>query len=201
MGLDLDVLRKANLARLPQFKNAKGNPAHTSCDGSDWSPTDWMTAVTGELGEAANLIKKLRRDDFSLEECRDEIADELADVLVYLDILCYQLGIDLSDSTINKWNKKSEQVDCDIRISEDGVHLSEGTDEMIAYGCGYEISEGEFGMFHGPCLTLDKAMECPPEPAGNDYSDRAVILKFKGNPPVSEITHRWNRLDRSWHPV
>lgn len=124
MGLDLDVLRKANLARLPQFKNAKGDSAHTSSDGSDWSPTDWMTAVTGELGEAANLIKKLRRGDFSLEECRNEIADELADVLVYLDILCYHLGIDLSDCTISKWNKKSEQVDCDIRISEDGVYLA-----------------------------------------------------------------------------
>ena len=27
----------------------------------DWSLSDWMTAVTGELGEAANIAKKLNR--------------------------------------------------------------------------------------------------------------------------------------------
>lgn len=28
---------------------------------SDWSTSDWMTATLGELGEAANIVKKLNR--------------------------------------------------------------------------------------------------------------------------------------------
>jgi len=28
---------------------------------SDWSLSDWMTALAGEVGEAANIIKKLNR--------------------------------------------------------------------------------------------------------------------------------------------
>lgn len=60
-GLTFNTLRGANLARLPQFKNAKGEPAHSQPDGSDWVLAQWCNAVTGELGEAANIIKKVDR--------------------------------------------------------------------------------------------------------------------------------------------
>lgn len=33
-------LREANIARLPQFKNKHGEPAHSQPDGSDWSISD-----------------------------------------------------------------------------------------------------------------------------------------------------------------
>jgi hypothetical protein len=46
-------LRTANMARLPQFKNAKGEPAHSKPDGSDWLLSAWCNATLGELGEAA----------------------------------------------------------------------------------------------------------------------------------------------------
>jgi len=42
----------------------------------DWSPTDWATALAAEVGEACNLIQKLRRGE---EVDLDAIADELAD--------------------------------------------------------------------------------------------------------------------------
>ena len=58
-GLTFNALRGANRARLPQFKNGKGEPAHSKPDGSDWCLAQWCNAVTGELGEAANLIKKI----------------------------------------------------------------------------------------------------------------------------------------------
>ena len=35
-GLSFNVLRAANTRRMPQFKNAKGEPAHEKEDGSDW---------------------------------------------------------------------------------------------------------------------------------------------------------------------
>lgn len=51
-GLSFNTLRGANKARLPQFKNAKGELAHSEPDGSDWTLGEWCTAVAGELGEA-----------------------------------------------------------------------------------------------------------------------------------------------------
>lgn len=49
--ITFDELRSANTKRLSQFKNSKGGTAHTEPDGSDWSDSDWLQAVVGELGE------------------------------------------------------------------------------------------------------------------------------------------------------
>ena len=64
------ALRAANVARLPRFKNRKGEPAHSQPDGSDWALSTWSNAVLGELGELANLIKKVERGDLTLDEAR-----------------------------------------------------------------------------------------------------------------------------------
>ncbi len=119
-GLTFNVLREANIRRMPQFKNAKGEPAHEKEDGSDWSLNDWLTAVTGELGEAANILKKVRRGDFTIDQARPELADELADVATYLDILANQCGINLGQATIGKFNKVSYKVGSNIFIRSDG---------------------------------------------------------------------------------
>lgn len=119
-GLTFRTLRAANLARLPLFKNAKGKKAHKKADGSDWKLSAWANAVTGELGEAANIIKKIERGDLTLEEARPSLAKELADVQTYLDILAYRAGVDLGAATIGKFNEVSEKIDVPIRIKSDG---------------------------------------------------------------------------------
>jgi NTP pyrophosphatase (non-canonical NTP hydrolase) len=119
-GLTFNVLRQANLKRLPLFKNKKGEAAHSTLDGSDWSPAQWLQAVMGELGEYANLRKKFERGDITEEEFKVEARKELADVQVYLDILAFQLGINLGEATISKFNEVSERINCSIRIRKDG---------------------------------------------------------------------------------
>ena len=86
-GLTFRTLRLANMQRLPLFRDAKGRTCHTEVDGSDWSPAQWLQAVVGELGEYANLRKKCERGDLTPEEAKPMLADELADVVIYLDIL------------------------------------------------------------------------------------------------------------------
>jgi NTP pyrophosphatase (non-canonical NTP hydrolase) len=93
--LSFHTLRAANAARLPQFKNSKGQRAHSKSDGSDWSPAQWLQAVMGELGEYANIRKKYERGDIDAAEFWREAKKELADVQIYLDILAFQLNIDL----------------------------------------------------------------------------------------------------------
>lgn len=119
-GLTFNVLRAANQRRLPTFKNAKGGPAHEKPDGSDWKLSAWSNAAFGELGEAANIVKKIERGDFTLEEVRDRLASELADVVTYLDIYAAQAGIDLGKATIDKFNEVSKRVDSAVHIREDG---------------------------------------------------------------------------------
>jgi hypothetical protein len=77
--------------RYPLFKNAKGETAHS---GADWATEDWMVAVLGELGETANLLKKIRRGDFEVDEVQDKLAREFSDVVIYLDLLAMQCGLE-----------------------------------------------------------------------------------------------------------
>lgn len=119
MSLTFDALRGANLARLPQFKNGRGEPAHSKPDGSDWSLAQWSNAVLGELGEAANIIKKIERGDMTLDEARPSLAKEFADVQTYLDILAFRAGVDLGAATLQKWNEVSERVGSTVRLYPD----------------------------------------------------------------------------------
>jgi NTP pyrophosphatase (non-canonical NTP hydrolase) len=122
-GLNLDALRAANVRRLPEFKNGRGETAHTASDGSDWSLGEWCNAVTGELGELANVIKKVKRGDLTLDEARSSMADEMADVLTYLDLLAYRAGIDLGAATQDKWNRVSVRVGSRIYLDGQDYHL------------------------------------------------------------------------------
>jgi len=83
---------------------------------NDWSPTDWATAFAGEAGEACNFVKKLRRldgadSDRDTEENRYHltaaIGEELADTVIYADLLAARLGIDLERMVRFKFNKVS----------------------------------------------------------------------------------------------
>ena len=131
-GLTFNTLREANKARLPQFKNCHGEPAHRHVDGSDWTPAQWLQAVMGELGEYANKRKKFERGDITAEEFAAEAAKELADVQTYLDILAMRCldvpgtphpdGINLGAATMEKFNEVSIRVGSDVRIAADDWH-------------------------------------------------------------------------------
>jgi NTP pyrophosphatase (non-canonical NTP hydrolase) len=116
MSLTFDELRKANVQRLPLFKNKHGALAHTAADGSDWPLDAWSNALAGEVGEAANIIKKMRRGDLDHVEDRSLLADELADIAIYLDLLAFRANIDLGVAVRRKFNAVSDRVGCGVKI-------------------------------------------------------------------------------------
>lgn len=71
----------------------------------------------GELGEAANIIKKLNRvrdgirgNTETLEELREKLAEELADVAIYLDLMCQATGLDLEEIREKKFKKTNIKI-------------------------------------------------------------------------------------------
>lgn len=84
---------------------------------SDWSRSDWLTAAMGELGEAANVAKKLNRFRDGIrgnkeqeEELRNKFRREIADVFVYLDLIAQAEGFQLVDAICEVFNAKSEEI-------------------------------------------------------------------------------------------
>lgn len=82
-----------------------------------WSLSDWFTATLGELGEAANIAKKLNRVRDGIPgntetplELTQNLADEIADTFIYLDLLAQSAGVDLEAAVISKFNRTSLKV-------------------------------------------------------------------------------------------
>lgn len=79
----------------------------------DWNDAEWSQAVMGELGEACNFLKKKRRGENIKKR---DIAYELADTVIYLDLLAASLGIDLGKVVAEKFNIVSDRKKVDIKL-------------------------------------------------------------------------------------
>lgn len=84
---------------------------------SAWTASDWMTALMGELGEAANIVKKLNRfrdgvpgNKESIEALRHKLSLEIADTYVYLDLFCQSQEIDLEKAVNDVFTSKSMEI-------------------------------------------------------------------------------------------
>jgi len=73
---------------------------------NNWTPLEWGGALAGETGELCNMLKKLRRGE---KVDKKDIAYELADVIVYADLLASKLYINLEEAVIEKFNIVSKR--------------------------------------------------------------------------------------------
>ena len=75
--------------------------------------------LAGEVGELCNLIKKLERERLGLRGSRttkQDVADELADIVICTDLLAMDLGIDLEEAIVRKFNATSEKYNLTTRL-------------------------------------------------------------------------------------
>lgn len=96
-----DSLREANYAR-DQVWDPEGK-----LDGSFKG-----NELGGETGEVQNKIKKLERERLGLKGSRTtvaELAEECADVVICVDLICMHYGIDLWEEIKSKFNKTSKE--------------------------------------------------------------------------------------------
>ena len=94
----------------------------------DWSPAEWLCALCGEAGEAANIAKKIIRhrdkvagnkgEDMDLEALRLKLGRELADVVIYADLAAASQGLDLGKLVKQTFNAKSREIGSTDLIQE-----------------------------------------------------------------------------------
>jgi len=112
-GLTFSELRKANVDRC----ETSFHPVN------EWNPLEWAGALCGEAGELANICKKMvrqgkRMGDQKSEEYIPAAAEELADVVIYADLLAARLGISLSEAVSKKFNKVSQKLGVNVVLME-----------------------------------------------------------------------------------
>lgn len=94
---------------------------------AEWDKDDKITLsfrgneLAGEVGEACNIIKKLDRERLGIRGSRatkEQLAEELADVVICADLIAMHEGIDLlNDAVPAKFNATSEKVGLKTRLA------------------------------------------------------------------------------------
>lgn len=65
--------------------------------------------LASEAGEVAGKVKKRLRDGGSFIALRDQLRDELGDVLWYVAVLAHDLDLDLDEVALNNIKKLSDR--------------------------------------------------------------------------------------------
>lgn len=108
--LDFETLRQTNVKRC--------NTAFHPLD--SWSPEQWSNAMAGEVGEACNITKKMGRgdypDQYAKADAIRELGKEIADVVIYADLLAARMGINLGEAVREKFNEVSDRRKSPIKL-------------------------------------------------------------------------------------
>lgn len=75
--------------------------------------------MVDEADKAANEIKKLVREEIGIcGACTttEKLAEELADVIICVDLVAAIFDIDLIDAVTKKFNKTSDAVNIDVKL-------------------------------------------------------------------------------------
>ena len=75
--------------------------------------------LAGEVGEACNIVKKLERERLGINGSRAKISDlatELADIIICVDLLAMVYNIDLWSEVVDKFNASSTKLELKTRL-------------------------------------------------------------------------------------
>lgn len=97
---------------------------------AEWDPNSAIdlsyrgTELGGEVGEALNLIKKLERERLGIRGSRttvQDLADELADVIICVSLIANHCKFNLGDAVRNKFNATTKKYNLTVFIGEENA--------------------------------------------------------------------------------
>lgn len=109
-AIGFDDLRSANITRDKEWNV-----------GSEKLSLSWRgNELAGEVGELCNVLKKLERERIGIVGSRatpEQLAEELADVIICTDLIAMDMGLDLGSAVARKFNATSEKVGLQTRLA------------------------------------------------------------------------------------
>lgn len=116
---DFEQLRDANFERNRQWQGRRENVTEPI------TASFWGVELAGEVGEACNVVKKLERERMGMPGSRatvEQLAQELADIVICVDLLAMHYGIELGPAVEDKFNETSVKI---------------GLERLLKFGVGY----------------------------------------------------------------
>jgi len=135
--------------------------------------------MNGEAGEAANLVKKIRRGDYVDIAA---VEKELADMICYADLLAYHLDIDLGKAVRQKFNEVSKRVGSQ-------VFLSEGSSEEV-------MAHNKSSDDKAPKGKPLEELQASENPEVRELAEKArAALKYTSVERTQDIIRRIDRIE------
>lgn len=178
MTLSFKTLRDANASRQTEWDS--GNVIDLAYRGNE---------LAGEVGEASNVIKKLERERLGIRGSRatiDDLAQELADVIICTDLIAHAAGIDLGKAVAEKFNATSEKVGLATMIMLPGIdYLSEAKAEQQRLNDADNFGAAVSDHYQVGVTVPLKAVEAL-ERAADIYGDELKITTLKSR--IADLT-------------
>lgn len=127
MSLTFELLARTSITRAQKWHH--GNIFNPGALGY-WNIAEWTNAAAGEMGEACNAAKKLRRLDVGMQQADGDspaplaaidsvkkLMKELGDTVIYLDLCAQVIRVRLEDCVIMAFNQISEREGFPERLS------------------------------------------------------------------------------------
>lgn len=138
----LKKLREANKIR--QIEWTGGRNVSLSYRGNE---------LAGETGEACNVVKKLEREILGWPGSRttkEELGKELADVVICADLIAMDMGIDLGDAIVQKFNYTSEKVGLQTKLDpSSGIDTQFLAEEFCRWPLPTSVCADHCATVHG----------------------------------------------------
>jgi NTP pyrophosphatase (non-canonical NTP hydrolase) len=179
------TLREANIARQAEWD--AGNAIDLAYRGNE---------LAGEVGEACNVIKKLERERHGIRGSRttvQQLAEELADIVICTDLIAMQAGIDLDQAVRDKFNATSEKVGLRTRFASGALvpasagqpfdKIKAGLEEAVAVAKGEQPAASIY--VHGHKYVPASAVAAERERCGAFLDERADRLLAKAKRTTS----------------
>lgn len=114
-----------SFALVSDANRARAERWHPDFPDDGWTGADWANAAAGEMGEACNVVKKLRRAEFGAAgkpdgppaELRAALAQEIGDTFLYLDLLAQFYGLNIAHCIADTFNRVSIREGLPERVS------------------------------------------------------------------------------------
>jgi len=154
---------------------------------------EWGAACAGEVGEGINKAKKIRRlhnsEQYSqmlpmADALKSDVADEIADVVIYADLWAARMGVDLGEAVRSKFDRTSDKVQSNVKLG--AIQRADNGDEaeLIRQARQRQSIPDELWRLladwrdraqHVARLAVDPTI-CPNESDAKAYSLRAAML-------------------------
>jgi NTP pyrophosphatase (non-canonical NTP hydrolase) len=189
-----------SFASLSQINRQRCQRWHPGFPEDSWTGADWSNAMQGEAGEAGNVVKKLRRAELGTQGALDppalalraQLGDEIADTVIYADLLAQFYGLDLALCVARKFNAVSEREGFPERLSVTDA-TKRGTDGAVpAEPRTVDLSRVRGYLWTDPSGT-QRAI--PPDEIGVLVADsvpapakpRVIVWDWKKQLPLDEL--------------